>query len=185
MGLIKIEYGSLASSDTINTNFTYLDNRINESGEGIVSLQNSLASMNSTLNRSIEGVKNELLQIIYPVGSIYIGITVECPISALLGTWEKVAEGRVLQGSDSIHEAGSTISAGLPNITGRFSAENIGTYQTGAFAQDDETFPRSTGSGAAYYKGYNFDASRSSAVYGNSDTVQPPAFVVNIWRRVA
>ena len=28
-------------------------------------------------------------------------------------------------------------------------------------------------------------AENSNPIYGASDTVQPPAFVVNIWRRVA
>ena len=31
----------------------------------------------------------------------------------------------------------------------------------------------------------HIDASRSSSIYGNSTTVQPPAYVVNIWRRTA
>ena len=31
----------------------------------------------------------------------------------------------------------------------------------------------------------HFDASRSSAIYGKSTTVQPPALAVNIWKRTA
>ena len=57
MGLIEIEYGALASSTTMNTNFSYLDNRINASNESIVSIQNSLSSMNTTLSQSIENSK--------------------------------------------------------------------------------------------------------------------------------
>ena len=30
-----------------------------------------------------------------------------------------------------------------------------------------------------------FAASRCSTVYGKSSTVQPPAYIVNIWRRVS
>ena len=33
---------------------------------------------------------------------------------------------------------------------------------------------------AAANQGLGFDASRSSSIYGNSDTVQPPALCVNI-----
>ena len=33
--------------------------------------------------------------------------------------------------------------------------------------------------------GAGIDASRSSSIYGQSSTVQPPAYVVNIWRRTA
>jgi hypothetical protein len=33
--------------------------------------------------------------------------------------------------------------------------------------------------------GLGFDASRSNSIYGNADTVQPPAYLVNIWKRTA
>lgn len=31
----------------------------------------------------------------------------------------------------------------------------------------------------------SFDASKSNVIYGRSSTVQPPAFLVNIWKRTA
>lgn len=31
----------------------------------------------------------------------------------------------------------------------------------------------------------SFDASRSNPIYGRSDTVQPPARIVNVWKRVS
>ena len=40
-----------------------------------------------------------------------------CPVDGLIGTWEKVSTGRVIQGSDNEHLAGTTIEAGLPNLT--------------------------------------------------------------------
>lgn len=129
----------------------------------------------------------ETIKLIYPVGSIYIGTTVICPLASLFGTWELVAEGRVLQGSDENHEAGTTIAAGLPNITG--SATISGAYinnGTGAIwgtgnvvNRDDDLDDKGTNI-------FHFDASRSSSVYSNDvTTVQPPAYVVNIWRRTA
>ena len=72
-------------------------------------------------------------------------------------------------------KVGNDIEAGLPNITGRFAAENTAIYQTGAFAVDNATFARSTGGRDAPTTGYNFDASRSNPIYGKSNTVQPPA----------
>lgn len=125
------------------------------------------------------------LQAIYPIGAIYIGTTAECPIAALFGTWEKVSEGRVLQGSDEIHEAGTTIEAGLPNITGRIgSVDTYSSSSTGCFYRSGASGRLENSNGGADPDVY-LDASRSSSIYGGSDTVQPPAFVVNIWRRVA
>lgn len=79
---------------------------------------------------------------------------------------------RVLQGGDSP----AVLEAGLPNITGSFG--NI-YYQnaTGAFTK---------GAGSQYGHAdamyvdsiIQFSASNSNAIYGNSDTVQPPAIVL-------
>ena len=41
-------------------------------------------------------------------------------------------------------------------------------------------------SGSAGYGYYiNFNASKSNAIYGKSNTVQPAAYYVHIWRRIA
>lgn len=135
-----------------------------------------------------------IADVIYPVGSIYIGIQAECPMKAVIqgSEWVKVSEGRVLQGSDSSHTAGTTISAGLPNITGNFnfqdgSNRNIAVQATKAFKLGSQvTTGGATATGTiTRYNGISFDASRESSIYGNSTTVQPPAFVVNIWQRTA
>lgn len=133
-----------------------------------------------------------ILSLIYPVGSIYIGVQEECPLKTLISgsTWVKVSEGRVLQGSDSNHSAGTTIPAGLPNITGYIRGASTeadsSDYAGGVFVYDSNKNALAK-VGATYWqsKGVNFDASRSSSIYGNSSTVQPPAYVVNIWRRTA
>lgn len=62
---------------------------------------------------------------------------------------------------------------GLPNITGTF--DGIDKYAgdpTGAFAIE-KSIKGATGNGTDYIA--SFDASRCSAVYGNSETVQPPS----------
>ena len=136
-----------------------------------------------------------ILETLYPVGSIYITTANTCPLSALISgsMWELVSSGRVLQGSDSGHSAGTTIEAGLPNITsGEWNSECVWPTATGGGAvvlgtnnlsSPDRAIP--TGGTATGYAYYSFDASQSNSIYGNSDTVQPPAYVVNIYRRTA
>lgn len=128
-----------------------------------------------------------LLKTIYPVGSIYIGTTAQCPLSTLFGSWEKVSGGRVLQGADNNHAAGTTIAAGLPNITGYLWTRGLedigglgafyGPVSSSGWNRGHEQDTRTTD--------IHFDASRSNSIYGASNTVQPPAYVVNIWRRTA
>lgn len=130
---------------------------------------------------------DSLIEAIYPVGSIYIGTQSTCPLATLISgsTWVKVSEGRVLQGSDSGHIAGSTIAAGLPNITGSVSSKYYITDDgttSGVFKSISGTGNYGTTQSNVGY-GFTLDASRSSSIYGNSNTVQPPAYVVNIWER--
>lgn len=73
--------------------------------------------------------------------------------------------------------AGNYVAPGLPNITGDFNAGGVWTrYASGAFkvptAEVGGDGPSGNGS---YQTRYTFDASRSSSVYGSSQTVQPPA----------
>lgn len=85
---------------------------------------------------------------------------------------------RVLWGGESA----GYISAGLPNITGSFNIDNGRYTATGAF------YPSGNIGGSAGDDGstdvlIRFDASRSSSVYGNSATVQPPAIKCRVYTR--
>ena len=139
-----------------------------------------------------------MLELLYPVGAIYIGTMGTCPLAALgIGSWEKIAEDQVLQGSSSNHNAGTTIEAGLPNITGSSTLyAGSDTSDRGVVYNATDAFYNNGSNSGIHYastgstktvtnSNFNIDASRSSAIYGNSDTVQPPAFVVNIWRRIS
>ena len=188
MALTNIEYGSIASSQILNDNFEFLQERIAECMKKLESNNATMtALMNSQLDSTIAQVSTNVttsLQTIYPVGSIYIGITDTCPIAELFGTWEKVSSGRVLQGANSSQKAGNTVEAGLPNITGGLIRTDYEQVPGGALYQDGGRVRFTDGTGN-YGINIGFDASRSNAIYGRSNTVQPPAYLVNIWRRTA
>jgi hypothetical protein len=142
----------------------------------------------------VDNLISATLSAVYPVGSIYIGTTSTCPIASLISgsTWTIVSSGRVLQGADSGHSAGSTIEAGLPNITGSYYADRLTNSDStqvysGALYIGTSTKTGSTPAwqGETGFNTISFDASLSNPIYGNSTTVQPPAYVVNIWQRTA
>ena len=58
----------------------------------------------------------------HPVGSIYQSTDPTSPAALFGGSWEEIASERVLMGASSTHAAGTTVKAGLPNITGSFVA---------------------------------------------------------------
>ena len=171
------EYGKDISSVQYNDNFNKLNNYIEAISEELMLKVNTI---NSQLSSNV--LSN--LQSIYPIGSLYIGTTDNCPIANLFGTWEKVSEGRVLQGVSGNQVAGTTVEAGLPNITG-----NIHIYS--ALESGVGVFKDSYGYGKRHSEGVSggtmltFDASDSNSIYGKSSTVQPPAYLVNIWKRTA
>lgn len=126
----------------------------------------------------------------YPVGAIYISTSSTSPASLFGGTWESIASERVLMGVSSSHGAGSTVSAGLPNITGVLKDLFVSGHfnqSTGAFKQSyASTFSQETNrSDWLGWADAQFYASDSDSIYGNSSTVQPAAYYVYMWRRTA
>lgn len=84
-----------------------------------------------------------------------------------------------LWGADS-STIGQSLAAGLPNITGDFVG-GASTISAGAFSAKSGAASKTAGAQFTEKVNsfVNFDASRSNAIYGNSDTVQPPAIRVS------
>lgn len=110
------------------------------------------------------------------------------PASFIGGTWERIKDCTIWGASDT-HPAGTTVEAGLPNITakvtsqyGIFNADSEGAF----YFVDGANFQYPTsGQGGALIHDLHFSAARSNSIYGASNTVQPPAYCMYIWRRVA
>jgi len=127
----------------------------------------------------------------YPVGSIYQSTDPTSPAALFGGSWEEIASERVLMGASSTHAAGTTAKAGLPNLKGSSSGVASTAYPN---VSNSGALSISTNNGGlAGYEGgsygsnctVSFDASKSNAIYGRSTTVQPAAYYVHIWHRVA
>lgn len=121
------------------------------------------------------------------------------PASFIGGTWERI-EDCTIWGASSIHPSGTKLEAGLPNITGTVSTRALKSgYETGVFLTQGKGALKSvavdsieefinlitTEDGPLKYGGsLSIDASLSNPVYGASNTVQPPAYCLYLWRRV-
>ena len=127
----------------------------------------------------------------YPVGSIYQSTDPTSPAALFGGSWEEIASERVLMGASSTHAAGSTVKAGLPNLKGSFSGVASTAYpnlsSSGALSMNTNNGGLAGYEGGSYGSNctVSFDASKSNAIYGRSSTVQPAAYYVHIWHRVA
>lgn len=128
----------------------------------------------------------------YPVGSIFQTVSTTSPAALFGGTWQEIAQNRVLMGASYAHAAGTTVEAGLPNITGYVGADtDSGYYNTnrpnagGAFYGGGKSYSWCAAGSQNPGRDLCFDASLSNPIYGRSYTVQPAAYYVHIWRRVA
>lgn len=86
---------------------------------------------------------------------------------------------RIIQGGNAVESK----QAGLPNIAGYFQAPYAGggdpSLFGGAFSSNVFNFRFVNGGSSGVIGGRaDFDASLSSSIYGNSQTVQPPAIVM-------
>ena len=181
----------MATKPELNIAVAYAKNKASEYNENFDRLLNYIEEVSEELNLKVNTINSQLsssvlsnLQSVYPIGSLYIGVNDNCPIANLFGTWEKVAEGLCLQGATSSQTPGKTVEAGLPNITGDIHINSSFSSGVGAFSS-------SYGEGIRHSEGVSggtrlvLDASKSNSVYGKSNTVQPPAYLVNVWKRTA
>lgn len=126
----------------------------------------------------------ETIKLIYPVGSLYIGLTQTCPLASLFGTWELITSGLTLQQANTDFPVGTEIPAGLPNLYGSFALDNKHWLDGYLIKSVGDRNSGATGDNGLEHH-VEFNASNYNSIYGNSDTVQPPALAVNIWRRTA
>ena len=133
-----------------------------------------------------------ILDVLYPVGRIIISNDSTAPYSDIgFGTWQEVAKGAFIEGADDTHKAGDSIEAGLPNIYGNLNVIQTDTPEYGGWVDGKlftkgwrGTFRYGNGTSVADGGFINFNASGYNPIYGNSDTVQPKAYVSHYWLRV-
>ena len=95
------------------------------------------------------------------------------------------SDGRVLQGATDVSKVGKYLEAGLPNIIGTLKVGNLPSYQNMYQIQGDGAFSNNTkngyferianGSNATGSGSVNMNASNSSSVFKDLNTVQPAA----------
>lgn len=127
---------------------------------------------------TLDSIYNTMFNMIYPIGSTYITTLSYCPLQK--GRWELIttAQSRVLQVASNPNQAGTTIEAGLPDHVHSVRYNQGGGGGTGggdlnAQRPDKDVYWRDSQ-----------PASVSNPIYGRSNTVQPPAFLINIFKRV-
>lgn len=140
-------------------------------------------------------VKKEAILECRPIGSYFLTETEDDPNVIFGGGWQKLPGMYVLQSADDKHAAGTTVEAGLPEISGGFQGVNwsvnddtlytndvYGGFTQARIVHNGEFMNPiwdNTKAGVRRVK-VALSASKSNPIYGKSDTVQPPARFVNV-----
>lgn len=151
----------------------------------------NLSSTNKILAKTIlDTCKQELLDKLYPIGSIYMSVNSANPNTLFGGSWEKVkdrfllASGDTYIAGDTGGEVKHTLTANeLPNL-GKFLAWNwkdqannhTGLFKNGGFKTLDRTMPSGNECGENW-----INVKGGEQPHNN----MPPYLVVNIWKRTA
>ncbi len=142
----------------------------------------------------LETVRNLIMGMVYPVGSIYTNASNSANPATLLGfgTWEAFASGRVLVGkasSGTFATAGATMGAETHTLT---SAESgLPAHTHGITTVKSAVLPLST---TSLPSGYNPNNTGTGTAYTHENTVSnassahnniQPSIVVYMWKRTA
>ena len=203
MSLITIQFGSRASSSTLNNNFRYLAELIQSQIQSLTAIVNNSKS-------SLEAIVASFETSVYKIGEPKISLTntlqdneiwlegaevLQTDYPNLYALWNNTygtaSQAGYFKLPDFRNRAlwGGTnfgyLSAGLPNITGtvHFGATNGGSGGGAFYAAYNAGVGDGDGDGRVYNPVIGFNASRSSSIYGNSDTVQPPAIIIRVKTR--
>ena len=187
----KIEIPNKIKSN--NQQLDYLFQLINDFKQKIENLEIKNKEIEKN-NVELEKKLNNICP--FPIGAVYTQFPgTENPKNLWKNTnWEIInfngAFFRANGGSASQFNSGRQ-KAGFPNITGEIGSKhslkfgwNVGK---GALRRTDDNKGSSTPGvfGDDWYGSFSFDASRSNPIYGNSETVQPENFTVQIWKRTS
>ena len=130
-----------------------------------------------------------IIDVVYPVGSIYMSVNAADPAKLFSGTaWEKL-EGRFLLGSNSTYKTGSTGGEAthtlaydeMPKHTHLMYSGNgggDGTWEPdgGSYLVDSVTEDKTT-----WWAPLGMNYAGASAAHNN----MPPYLVVNMWKRIS
>lgn len=213
--------GNLAKKLTIQANGVQ-KGQFNNSADVTVNLGNvvqDFTGVNSGNAASINAdtfagmTRQQWLNTVYPIGSIYMSVSATSPATLFGGTWESLG-GRFLIGQDGTYTAGSTggeashtltlaeapahtHTRGTMNITGYFIMDPSKGYirvctASGAFYSSGSGARADGGSSEGSYPiQANFDASRTwsgetdSKGGGSAHNNMPPYLAVYMWKRTA
>jgi len=190
--------GSTISGEDPGTVRVALDNEIERAKAAEKTNADAINGIDSQLDSMV--TKNDLIDIIYPIGSIYMSVNDTDPSILFHGTWERIKD-RFLLASGDTYSAGSTGGEAqhtlteaemprhrhLPYIDGNMNDPKFRLFMGNDtwFNPDAGTsyFRVTGGFNSTEYKG--FDANTNKVGGSQPHNNMPPYLSVYVWKRTA
>lgn len=126
-----------------------------------------------------------LLDLVYPVGSIYISASSTSPQVLFGGTWTKIKD-RFLLASGDTYTAGSTKNGSTVSLSvNNLPAHSHGLSNLGITTEKEGTGSEYSGYVNTIYHGKGYVSTTTNDTGGGEAfSIMPPYLVVNVWQRV-
>lgn len=141
----------------------------------------------------IDIIKNDMLEMMYPVGSVYISTTENNPLELFgFGEWEALPD-RFLLGAGDTYKAGATGGKNSVTLSAAIGAVNSSPALLGYIAEGCSSYqagraPSYSVHGATYSNGGTWNHSTpvtEASSTSRSTSIMPPYLVVYMWTRIA
>lgn len=121
---------------------------------------------------------SDIIDLVYPVGSIYMSLNATSPEALFGGTWEALNEGRVLIGANSTYTAGSTGG----EATHVLSLNEIPSHNHGGtFSGSGTTNQVSISGQFGYFRADTDSTSYASGCFSKGSTVSGTGYTGGSW----
>ena len=158
------------------------------------SLKNELEESINNLDTKITEFQNTFLNLVYPIGAIYLSLSSTNPGTLFGGTWEQLKD-RFLLGAGSSYSVGSTGGAAthtlkvneIPVHEGHLTdnSTNTGGNYAGYLANTTTTAYGSSGRGGNVQMGNEIVPAGHNKGGGAAHNNMPPYLTVYMWKRVS
>ncbi|MGM0284899.1 MULTISPECIES: phage baseplate protein [unclassified Enterococcus] len=158
-------------------------------------VENGVKKYTKTHAKAVDGLKEELIEMIYPVGSIYISVNQTNPGTFIGGTWERFAEGKTLFGassSDTDFSAGKSGGSKTQELKAKIGIPGTNLAQIyGDFGALPSSNRNGTHVASITWKANSAVAGAGSGgakvidSNGKNPSNIPPYIAVYMWRRTA
>ena len=182
--------GSTISGEDPGTVRVALDNEIERAKAAEKTNADAISGIDSQLDSMV--TKNDLIDIIYPVGSIYMSINDTNPSILFHGTWERIKD-RFLLASGDTYSAGSTGGEAQHTLTVDEMPSHIHDLKRQQWFGVDSVYDAYEGSIYSWKSGTGTGGDTSCSYRGNVDISggsqphnnMPPYLSVYVWKRTA